>query len=598
VEIAKAFIKYVGDMSSVDKDVAGVPAKAEPGAKAAGGMFATHIGNGIKLGIGGLATSGLAAGLLKLSEPLEKSEATLSAAFDQTGHHIDDYKGKIAAAQDQGAKFGHGSADVNEALAKLTIGFKDPKKALEEMKAAEELAAMKHISLAEAAGVLVKVHAGSTKPLKDFGINIKDSAALLADASKADKAYTADLAAHQKAVDALSQLEARDAGVKKLSIGQQQQLAAAHKAVTDSADKLATATTAKAAAESAAHGVTKSGEQIFNKLISNYHGAEAQADTFSGKLEGAKKHVENFAAGIGAKAAPALTALGPLMMVSGALIESGALKMIGSGAKVAASWVADTAKFVVQQGIRLVSWLATNAVMVATAIATGIAAAAAFMLPLLPFILIGLAVAGLVLLVVTHFTQIKAFVTTVVGDIVGFFSGAIGKIVGFFGDMLPKVGKAILDILLFFPELELKALLFFGGLVGKIVGFFLSIPQQLLGLGKTILHTIGQAFAGAAGNVPVIGGALKSFLQSFDRGGLVGGAPGVAQLAIVHGGERVLTAAQQQGGGGSGTQIGEVHIHNPRTELDVVRVLETQQYLAQLKARGLRPAPRPALQGA
>ena len=134
---------------------------------------------------------------------------------------------------------------------------------------------MKHISLADAAGQLVKIHSGATKILKDFGINIKDSAKLLADASLADKNYTKDLAAHQKAVDALSQLEARDAGVRKLSVGQQQQLKAAQDAVTGSANTLAAATKAKADAEAAAHGVTKNGEQIFNKLISNYHGAES-----------------------------------------------------------------------------------------------------------------------------------------------------------------------------------------------------------------------------------------------------------------------------------------------------------------------------------
>ena len=300
------------------------------------------------------------------------------------------------------------------------------------------------------------------------------------------------------------------------------------------------------------------------------------------------------AAGIGAKAAPALTAIGPVMMATGAIVESGALGMVKSAAMASAGWVKDTAIMLVQNGIKAGSWLATNAILLASAIATGIGAAAAFLLPLLPFILIGAAVLLLVALVVTHFTEIKDFVTGVVGDIVGFFSGAVNSIIGFFAGVAPKVGAALLGILLFFPELELKALLFFGGLARKIVGFFLSIPGQLMGLGKTILHTIGQAFAGAAGNVPVIGGALKSFLQSFDQGGIVAGAPGSAQLVLAHAGERVLTPAQQLSGGGSGRaglhiEHQEVTINNPRTELDMVRALQTNEYLATLRARGLQP---------
>src|SRR5205807_2094979 len=130
----------------------------------------------------------------------------------------------------------------------------------------------KHISLAEAASVLVKVHEGATKPLKDLGINVKENATLLADADKATKAHTAAVDQESKANQALADLEARLHGVKQLSVSQQQQLEKAHQAVATAQQKVTATTHEQEKAQAAANEVTKNAEELFNQSIDKYKG--------------------------------------------------------------------------------------------------------------------------------------------------------------------------------------------------------------------------------------------------------------------------------------------------------------------------------------
>jgi len=549
MKVASAIVDFVGDFSKVDAGLGAIPAGAQPIAKKVGEMFSKHIGAGIIAGGGAVSLlAGLGAGI---AEPLERAQIGIKNAVQNSGKSWDDYKGKVDEAVRTNEKFGNTSQDTQEALAKLTVATGDPDKALQRLNETSDLAAFKHITLTEAASTLNKMYAGNGRAFKEFGINVKDNTKLINDAAKESKLHEAAVGGLTKAQLALSDLEARDAATgKPLTISQQQALTAAKKAVADATQKESDTSRASIDATAAASNATKDyGKIIQEQVIPKIKGLkEEQSQTFFGQMDAAKAHVTDFAAGIAKNAVPALTAIGPTMMTAGGLIESGALGMIKSGAKVALTWVADTAKFLFHQGVRLVSWLATNAIMVATAIATGIAAAAAFMLPLLPFILIGLAVAALVVLVVTHFDQIKAVVTTVVAHVMAFIDSAVSNIIGFFGRLPGAVGGFIMDILKTIGNFEVQALRFFGGIVDKIVGFFMGIPGRLLSLGSNILHTIGQAFAGAAQSIPVIGGALSSFLQSFAEGGVVQGARGAPTLVVAHGGERVLTEAQQERG--------------------------------------------------
>ena len=82
MQVAEAFVAFLGDAKGVDKTLAGVPAAAEPHAQAVGGMFAKHLGNGVKMGLAGLAGAGIGGTLLKLSEPLgeERGDAERGAS--------------------------------------------------------------------------------------------------------------------------------------------------------------------------------------------------------------------------------------------------------------------------------------------------------------------------------------------------------------------------------------------------------------------------------------------------------------------------------------------------------------------------------------
>lgn len=132
---------------------------------AAAGKYGAAIG-------GAMTAAGVA--LQKIAGPLEQSHALLKQAIQNTGNDFSDFKGQIDQTVGSMEKYGHTSADTQGALAKLTAATGDPTKALSEMGLAADLAAAKHISLSDAAGLVVKMSAGSGKVFKEFGINLKD----------------------------------------------------------------------------------------------------------------------------------------------------------------------------------------------------------------------------------------------------------------------------------------------------------------------------------------------------------------------------------------------------------------------------------------
>ncbi len=558
MKVAEAVVSFVGDMSGVDAGLGAIPNKAAPVVKKLGDMFSSSISTGIMAGGAAIATLGGFAEAL--AAPMEKAHVTLQQAIENTGKKWDTYGGQVDAAIKKGEDYNHSATDTQDALTKLVVATQDPAKALADLTLVQNVAAKGNMSLSDAAKQVAMAEVGKGRLFAQNGITLAKSVDTTKLVEKANKDHATAVAGLNTAQQKLSDLEAKDAATgRPLTLAQTQALAAAHQKVSDAQNKVAATAADVTKAQAAGATQTDRVATAMDELRKRTSGfADVQEHTFGGQMDAAKTRLGDFVGMIGGKAAPAMVALGPAMMTAGGLVETGAVGMIGSGAKLIASFVADTAKFVAQQAIRLAAWVAANAVMVATAVATGIAAAVAFLLPLAPFILIGAAVALLVYLVVTHFDQIRAVVTSVVGSIVNFISGAVSNIIGWFGRIAPEVGAALLGILLFVPLLEIRLLVMFAGIVDKIVGFFLSIPGRLLGLGKDILHTIGQAFAGAAANVPVIGGALASFLQSFDQGGIVGGLKGSPQVILAHAGEMVLNDRQQQsvaGGLGGGQTI-------------------------------------------
>ena len=114
-----------------------------------------------------------------------------------------------------------------------------------------------------------------------------------------------------------------------------------------------------------------------------------------------------------------------------------------------------------------------------------------------------------------------------------------------------------------------------GGVVGAVVRFFSDLENAVWGVGNgaasmakrfrdalnSILgpvRAVSSAVSGLRRTVGNVVGGAKSALGSvrgflgFQTGGMVPGARGVPQLAVVHGGEQVLTPQQQRMGGAGG----------------------------------------------
>lgn len=101
----------------------------------------------------------------------------------------------------------------------------------------------------------------------------------------------------------------------------------------------------------------------------------------------------------------------------------------------------------------------------------------------------------------------------------------------YLGPLLKAVGKLFVD------------------LVSGNWGSVMSDAQQLMSIVGAKAGNGGPAFT--RNNF----GKRSSGIQSFDTGGIVPGPLGSARLAIVHGGERVLTPEQQRQGGGNGHTV-------------------------------------------
>lgn len=139
------------------------------------------------VGVGAAALGGIG---LMASKPLQDANAQLKQSIENQGGSWDDFAGKIGSADKKMERLGHTNADTNAALSTLTQAFNDPEKALAQLNLTSDIAARNHTSLAEAAGTVIKVHAGSTRALKAFGINVKDTTDLGKAATTAQKEQT------------------------------------------------------------------------------------------------------------------------------------------------------------------------------------------------------------------------------------------------------------------------------------------------------------------------------------------------------------------------------------------------------------------------
>lgn len=237
----------------------------------------------------GAAAIGVGALSLEMADKFEGSHAKLEQALKNAGTSFEAYKDQIGTAQKQMEQYGFTNAQTQEALGNLTTALGDPKKALDSLGLAADLAKFKHVDLAEASIALAKAQEGNLRPLKQLGIDLPiaaSSALKLQNAhealTKATDAATGYLKLHADAVDASS--KNHDAYEKLLG-----KVESAQKKVNDQ---------------------SSAGKEIMDGLTKAIGGqAAAAAETFSGKMLALKAQSEDVAKNIGMALIPILEKL-------------------------------------------------------------------------------------------------------------------------------------------------------------------------------------------------------------------------------------------------------------------------------------------------
>ena len=132
--------------------------------------------NSGKLGDKFMAVGGIIGGVGVAAQQFASQDQAahqqLQAAIDATGKSYDGLDKQIEDAVKSQEKYGHKASDTQDALRVMTQAFQDPKKALEDMTLVENLAAARHVSLAEAATLVAKAHGGAGRIFKEFGITV------------------------------------------------------------------------------------------------------------------------------------------------------------------------------------------------------------------------------------------------------------------------------------------------------------------------------------------------------------------------------------------------------------------------------------------
>ena len=350
-----------------------------------------------KAALFGLGAAAVGVGVLgvEMADKFEQSHAKLETALKNAGSSFDQFSSQIDVAQKSMEAYGYTNAQTQEALANLTTATKDPKKALDDLSLAADLAKYKHIDLADAATAVARASEGNTRALKQLGIDLpvaSTNAAQLAKAHDALSAATdkasAFLKVHSDAVDSSSKYHA----AYETLLGK---VSAAQQAVNDK---------------------SSAGTEIMKGLADAIGGqAAAQAETFSGKMQALKATSEDVAKNIGMALIPILE---QLALAIKSVIDwftqhkaiAEAVGIVIGTVLVAAigAYLASLAKSAIESTINfakmIAGWIATGAAATASAAETVAAGIAANLATGGMVLAIGLVVAAIAYLA-THWSE-------------------------------------------------------------------------------------------------------------------------------------------------------------------------------------------------
>jgi hypothetical protein len=343
-------VRFLGDLTGLGKATDAAAAKSQQGAAKIGTAFSGVLGTLNSTGVlgefegaitGGMSaldqlgehgksaaaklmgigagTAAAGAALSALGSADQAAHQQLQAAYDATGKHVDDYAGKVEAAVKHEEHFGDTTNQTQDALRILTQATGDPAKALGLLNEATDLAAAKHEDLATAATALGKTYNGSTKLLKEFGVQTKAVTTaqkeLKVAQTNSTNADNAAASAKQKLLD----LQAIDHAKKTLSVADQIALRDATNKAAEASDQASIAHDQLTQAEQNAATVTEKHGDAMAELAGKLKGqGAAAADTFTGRLHALRAEITDHVAQFGQKYGPAITAAGAGLTAVGA----------------------------------------------------------------------------------------------------------------------------------------------------------------------------------------------------------------------------------------------------------------------------------------
>ena len=324
------------------------------------------VGKAALLGIGASAAV-VGFESLKMADKFEESHANLQTAITNSGHKMSEFQKTINLQHKSFEGLGYSNAEYEKGLARLTQATNDPKKALENMGVAADVAAARHIDLEAASNLVGLAAEGNTKKLKQLLPDLNLTAGSAKDLAKAHDGVS-------KATDKLNEVETKLHDGRLKGKAGAEALQKAHEGLTSAQEKLTKASSA--------------GEQAINVLGSRFADAGAkQADTFKGKVKALHAQFEDLMKNIGLKLIPVLEKLGEKIadIISWFEKHSTVAKVLGGviAGALTASIVAYIAKLAIAAGQSVVhfakmiasgvQWVASTVAGIATAIASYVA---------------------------------------------------------------------------------------------------------------------------------------------------------------------------------------------------------------------------------
>ena len=576
-------VKVLGDLSGLSKSVTNAGSKAAGAADKIHGAFSSVLGTlnrtgvlggfgealtgvdealstisehgkeigQVMLGVGGTLV-GVGLGLQAIGSKDKAAHQQLQAAVEATGRSYDDYEKQIESTIKAQEKFGHTADQTQDALRILTTATNDPAKALKLMGEASDLAAAKHENLSQAATDLGKVYNGNTKLLKEFGIVVQKQPnylkAVQTATSQSEKANKNLATAQQHLAD----IEALDAGKKKLTTAEAIRLRDAQLKVRDATAVAVAAHQKLAAAQDAAKASAGKQTDAVDTLGKKLSGqASAAADTFMGKLDGMKARFEDSAAQLGQKYGPAITAAGAALTGLGAAIEVARSAQAAFTAIQAASIPVELAM------------LAPVLLIIAALAALGVAA-------YLIYRNWNTIWNGMKVAVQAVWTWIKANWPLLLGVLLGPFALAAAAIYKYHDQILAAL-KAIWAwitttwaTLTGYIEAPFKAAsTWIVGAMNTLIGFIAGLPARITQISAGMFHGMWEAFRSMVNGIIDLWNQLHFTLPKINEGPIhIGGEtigvpriPHLAQgglitqsgIAMVHQGETVTPAGKRTG---------------------------------------------------